>query len=112
VIRVHSLVGEVDNRVHRVGEAMVDWPSTLWGLLNLDLRGVMPCHVVSGGMARGVTPASCGVPEKDLFLGGVAMQCRVPSKSSTHEMVPKQKIAPGQKMMAMELALIDDTHPT
>jgi hypothetical protein len=46
------------------------------------------------------------------------MRCRVPSKSATHEMAPKQKIAPGQKvvlllkMMAMELALIDDTPPT
>jgi hypothetical protein len=29
VIRVHSLVGEVDNGVHRVGETMVDRPSTL-----------------------------------------------------------------------------------
>jgi hypothetical protein len=29
VIRVHSLVSEVDNRVRRAGEAMVDWPSTL-----------------------------------------------------------------------------------
>jgi hypothetical protein len=43
------------------------------------------------------------------------MRCRVPSTSATHEMVPKQKIAPGLKvilflkMMAMELALIDDT---
>jgi hypothetical protein len=30
VIRVHSLVGEVDNGVRRVGEVVVDWPSTLW----------------------------------------------------------------------------------
>jgi hypothetical protein len=46
------------------------------------------------------------------------MRCRVPSTSATHEMVSKQKIAPGLKvifllkMMAMELALIDDTPPT
>jgi hypothetical protein len=38
--------------------------------------------------------------------------------SAMHEMVPKQKVAPGLKviwflkMMAMELALIDDTPPT
>ena len=30
VIRVHSLVSEVDNGVRRAGEAMVDRPSTLW----------------------------------------------------------------------------------
>jgi hypothetical protein len=29
VIRAHSLVGKVDNRVRRVGEDMVDQPSTL-----------------------------------------------------------------------------------
>jgi hypothetical protein len=29
VIRVHSLVGKVDNRVCRVGETVVDRPSTL-----------------------------------------------------------------------------------
>jgi hypothetical protein len=29
VIRVHSLVGEVDNRVRWVGETVVDWPSIL-----------------------------------------------------------------------------------
>jgi hypothetical protein len=118
VIRAHSLVGEVDNGIRQVGEAMVDWPSTLWGLLSPDLRGAMPCRAVSGGMTRGFTLASCGIPEEDFFLGGVVMRCRVPSMSATHEMVPKQKIAPGLKvilllkMMAMELALIDDTPPT
>ena len=66
-------------------------------------------------MDRDFTPASCGISEKDFFLGGVAIWCRVPSTSAMHEMVPKQKIAPGLKvilflkMMAMELALIDDT---
>jgi hypothetical protein len=30
VIRVHSLVGEVDNGVCQVGEVVVDRPSTLW----------------------------------------------------------------------------------
>jgi hypothetical protein len=42
----------------------------------------------------------------------------VPSTSTTQEMVPKQKPAPGLKVilllktMAMESALIDDTPPT
>jgi hypothetical protein len=94
---------------------MVDWPSTLWGLLSPDLRGAMPYHAVSGGTARGFTLASCGIPEEDFFLGGIAMRCIVASTSATHEMVPKQKIALGlkvillSKMMAMELLLIDDT---
>jgi hypothetical protein len=45
------------------------------------------------------------------------MHCKVPSTSATHEMVPKQKITVGLKvilllkMMAMELVLIDDTLP-
>jgi hypothetical protein len=75
----------------------------------------MPCRAASGGMARGFTVAPFGVPKEDFFLGGVAMRCRVPSTSATQEMVLKQKIAPGLKvillfkMMAMELALIDDT---
>jgi hypothetical protein len=73
VIRVHSLVGEVDNRVRRVGEAMVDWPSTLWGLQSQYLRKTMPCRAVSGGTVRGFTPASYGIPEEDFFLGGVDM---------------------------------------
>jgi hypothetical protein len=73
---------------------------------------------MSGGTARGFTLASYGIPEEDFFLGGVTMRCRVPSTSNTHEMAPKQKIAPGLKvtlllkMMAMKLALIDDTPPT
>jgi hypothetical protein len=78
----------------------------------------MPCRDVSGGMARGFTPASRGISKEGFFLGGAAMRCRVPSTSATHEKVPKQKLAPGLKvilllkMMAMELALIDDTPPT
>ena len=69
-------------------------------------------------MDHDFTPASCGFPEEGFFLGGVTMWCRVPSTSATDEMIPKQKLAPGLKvilflkMMAMELALIDDTPPT
>ena len=46
------------------------------------------------------------------------MQCRVPSTSTTNEMVPKQKKVLGLKvilllkMISMELALINDTPPT
>jgi hypothetical protein len=75
----------------------------------------MLSRAVSGGMARGFTLAFHGIPEEGFFFGGAAMRCRVPSTSAMHEMVPKQKIAPKLKvilllkMMAMELALIDDT---
>jgi hypothetical protein len=37
VIRVHSLVGEVDNRVLRVGEALTDWSPLFRGLLSSGL---------------------------------------------------------------------------
>jgi hypothetical protein len=117
-ICVHSLVGEVDNGVCRVGEAMVDWHSTLWGLLSPGLRRTMHCCAVSGDTARGFTLASCGILEEDFFLARVTMRCKVSSTSATHEMVSKQKIAPGLKvilllkMTTMELALIDDTPPT
>jgi hypothetical protein len=82
------------------------------------LCGTTPCRAVSGGMVCGFTLVPFGVPEEDFFLGGVAMRCRVPSTSATQEMVLKQKIAHVLKvilllkMMAMELALIDDTPPT
>jgi hypothetical protein len=111
-------VGEVDNKVIRVGEAPADWPSILWGLLSPDLHRATPSRAVSGGMARGFPSASRGIPEEGFFLGRAVMRCRVPSMSAMHEMVPKQKIAPWLKvilflkMIAMELALIDDTPPT
>jgi hypothetical protein len=115
VIRVHSLVGEMDNGVLRAGEASTGWPCILREPLSPDLCGAMPSWAASGGMARGLASASRGIHEEGLFLGGSAMRCRVPSMSATHGMVPKQNIAPGLrvilllKMMAMELALINDT---
>jgi hypothetical protein len=39
VIYVHSLVGELDNRVLWVGEAPTDWPSILRGHSSPGLRG-------------------------------------------------------------------------
>jgi hypothetical protein len=115
VIHVHSLVGEVDNGVLRAGKALTGWPCILREPLSSDLCGAMPSRAVSEGMARGLALASRGIPEEGLFLGGSAMRCRVPSMSTMHEMVPKQNIALGLrvilllKMMAMELALINDT---
>jgi hypothetical protein len=46
----------------------------------------------------------------DFFLGGSAMQCRVPSSSAMDEIVPKQNTDPGRrvilrwKVTAIELA--------
>jgi hypothetical protein len=56
--------------------------------------------------------------EDDFLSGGSAMRCRVPSSSVIDEIVPKQNTDPGWRMilclkvMAIELAWIDDTPPT
>jgi hypothetical protein len=121
VIHVHSLVDEVDNGVHRVGEAMIDRPSTLWGILSLASRGTMLRRAIGGvfvGAVHGFAAAPFGDPKGDFLSGEVAMRCRVPSTSAMQEMVPKQKTTPGLKVImllkttAMEPALIDDAPPT
>jgi hypothetical protein len=38
---VHSLVGEVDNEVFQVSEALTDWSSFSQGLLNPGLQGTI-----------------------------------------------------------------------
>jgi hypothetical protein len=56
--------------------------------------------------------------EEGFLSGGSAMRCRVPSSSATDEIVPKQNMDPGRRMMlcwkvmAIELAWISDTPPT
>jgi hypothetical protein len=64
---------------------------------------------------------SCFVPTfpeiigEGFLFGGSAMRCRVPSLSTTDEMVPKQNMDPGRrailcwKVTAIELAWISDT---
>jgi hypothetical protein len=118
VIRVHYLVGEVDNGVPRVSEALIDWSSFSRGILNPSFQGTIFPRAMRGGAVRSLALASLGIPEKGFFSGGSAMQCRVPSTSSMHEMVPKQNIAPGLrvilflKVMAIELSWINDTPRT
>jgi hypothetical protein len=118
VIRVHSLVGEVDNGVFQVSEAPSDRSSFSRGLLNLGLQGVIFPRAVSGGAVRSLALASLGILEGSFFSGGSATRCRVPSSSTMHEMVPKRNIAPRLrvvlflKVMAIELTLINDTPPT
>jgi hypothetical protein len=99
VIYVYSLVGEVANGVRRVGEAMVEWPSTLWGIPSLASCGTTPCHAIGAGAAHGFAATPFGA--RDFFSSGVAMRCRVPCTSATKEMVQKQKIAPGLKVILL-----------
>jgi hypothetical protein len=75
-------------------------------------------RATGSGAARCFAPASLGIPEESFFLGGSAIRCKVPSSSAMHEMVPKQNIVPGRrvilhlKVMAIELTLINDKPPT
>jgi hypothetical protein len=118
VIRVHSLVGEVDNGVFRVRETPTDRSFFSRGLPTLSLQGIIFPRAAGGGTVRSLALASLGIPEEGFFSGGSATRCRVPSSSAMHEMVPKRNIALGQrvilflKVMAIELALINDTPPT
>lgn len=103
VIHVHSLVGEVDNRVCRVGEAMVNRPSTLWGILSLASCGTTPIRAIGGvvGVVYRFVVAPFGDLEDDFLSGEVAMRCRVPSTSATQEIVSMQKTAPGLKVILL-----------
>jgi hypothetical protein len=117
-IRVHSLVGEVDNRVFWVNEASTYRSSFSRELLSPNLQGTIFSRAVSGGAIRSLALASLEIPEEGFFSRGSATLCRVPSSSAMHEMVPKRNIAPGLrvilflKVMAIELTLINDTPPT
>jgi hypothetical protein len=59
-----------------------------------------------------------GVSEENFFSSGFAMWCRVPFSSTMDEMVPKQNMDPGRRVIlhrdvtTIELAWIDDTAPT
>jgi hypothetical protein len=72
-------------------------------------------RAASEGAVRSLALASLWIPKKGLFSGGSATRCRAPSSSAMHEKVPKRNIAPRQrvilflKVMAIELALINDT---
>jgi hypothetical protein len=77
VIRVHTSVGEVDNGVFWVREAMDDRASATRGSRAYPRVG--PCSVapvggVFTGVVCGLVVASFGDPEGDFLLGGVAMR--------------------------------------
>jgi hypothetical protein len=65
-----------------------------------------------------LAPAFPEIAEEGFLSGRFAMPCRVPSSSATDEMVPKQNMNLGRRMilcwkvMAIELAWIGDTPPT
>jgi hypothetical protein len=111
-------VGEVDNGVLWVSEALTEWSSFSRGILSPGLQGTIFPRAVSGGATRRLALASLGIPEEGLFLGGSATWCRAPSTSAMHQTVPKQNIAPGLrvilllKVTAIELTLINETSPT
>jgi hypothetical protein len=107
VIRVHSSVGEVYSGVLRV-----DGPLVL-GLLKAVF------FWSAGGCAFScLAPIFSEISEEGFLSGGSTMRCRVPSSSATDEIVLKQNMDPGRRMIlcwkvtTIELAWIDDTPPT
>jgi hypothetical protein len=118
VIRVHSLVDEVDNGVFRVSKTLTNRSFFSRGLPNPGPQRIIFPRATSGGIVYSLALTSLGIPEEGFFSGGSTTWCRVPSSSAMHEMVPKQNIAPRQrvilffKVMAIELALINNTPPT
>ena len=107
MIPVHFSVGEVDSGVLRVDGPSV--PSLMKVIFSQSAGGcAFPCFA----------PIFSEIFEEDFFSGGSAMRCRVSSSSATDEIVPKQYMDPGRRMIlcwkvtAIELAWIDDTPPT
>ena len=99
MIHVHLSVGEVDSGVLRV--VGLSAPSSLKVVFS---RGIGGCALSS------FAPTFPEIVEGDLLSGGSAMRCRVPSSSTTDEIVPKRNTDPGRrvilrwKVTAIELA--------
>ena len=107
VIRVHSFVGEVDNRVPQASE----FPA-------LDLQEVVFVWGAGGCAVRCLAPTFLGISKESFSSGGSAIRCRIPFSSTTDKMVPKQNTDPGRRAILhwevtdIELAWINDTPPT
>jgi hypothetical protein len=84
LIRVHSLVGEVDNGVFRVSETPIDRSFFSRGLPILGSQGIIFPRAVSGGAVLSLALASIKILEEGFFSGGFTMRCRVPSSSAMH----------------------------
>jgi hypothetical protein len=104
VIRVHSLIGEADSGVLRA-----EGPSAPSLLEVIFFRS-------AGGCAFSCLASIFSeISEEGFLSGGSARRCRVPSSSATNEIVLKQNMDPGRRMilcwkvMAIDLAWIDDT---
>jgi hypothetical protein len=107
VIHVHSFVGEVDSGVLRTeGPPAPILPEVIF------FRGAGGCTFSC------LAPIFPETSEEGFLSGGSARRCRVPFSSATDEIVPKQNMDPGRRMIlcwkvtAIELAWIDDTPPT
>jgi hypothetical protein len=107
VICVHFFVEEMDN-----GVLWVDGPSAP------GLQKVVFAQSAGGCSFSCFASAFLEIVKEGFLSGGSAMRCRVPSSSAMDEMVPKQNMDPGRrtilcwKVMAIELAWINDTPPT
>jgi hypothetical protein len=88
------------------------------GTLSPYLAGVIFFRSAGGCTISCLAPIFLETSEEGFLLGGSARRCRVPSSSATDEIVPKQNMDPGQRMIlcwkvtAIELAWIDGTPPT
>jgi hypothetical protein len=106
-ICVHSFIGEVDNGVLRVS-----------GLSAPGLPRAIFFRSAGGRAFSFLTLIFSERVGVDFFFGGSAMWCRVPSSSAMDEIVPKQNMDPGRrvilrwKVTTIELAWIGDTPPT
>jgi hypothetical protein len=82
------------------------------------LLGVIFFRSARGCIFSCLAPIFSEVSEEGFLFGGSARRCKVPSSSATDEIVPKQNMDPGQRMIlcwkvtSIELAWIDDTRPT
>jgi hypothetical protein len=107
VIRVHFSVEELESGILRV-----DGSSTP------GLQEVVFARSAGGCAFSCFAPTFLEIVEEGFLSGGSTMRCRIPSSSTTDEMVPKQNTDPGRRMilcwkvMAIELAWISDTPPT
>jgi hypothetical protein len=86
VIRVHSFVGKVGSGVLRAGKFLI-----------FGLQEVIFARGAGGCAVRCLAPAFLGISGENLFSGGSAMRCRVPSSSAMDKMVPKQNTDPGEE---------------
>jgi hypothetical protein len=115
-------VGEVDNGICCArGEDVADRAKDIRTFLGMVLCGTKALCTAGGilvGVVRDFAAAAFSDPGDGFFPNGIVMQCKVSSWSAMQEMVPKQKISLGLKVVmalkvtAMELAFIKVAPPT